>query len=154
MIGSFTGASKGISGLLAIVDEKAPILFKKMLDTGETDDEEEEDEREEDYQQGGEKIYSVYEKPYVPKPEFEKPIETSFWVGIGLEVIGATIICVGYVKDRDMAKAVDKYNVRGQSRSYYGEAWDEVESNRKSRNTLYVIGGIILATGIGVHIWF
>jgi len=30
MIGSFTGASKSISGLLAIIDEKAPILLKKL----------------------------------------------------------------------------------------------------------------------------
>jgi len=150
LIGSFTGASKGISGLLTIVDEKAPILFKKMLDTDETEDEEET----ENYEEEEEKSYSVSEKPDWATPKFDKPINTSFWVALGLDVIGATIICVGYAKDRDMAKALDKYNVSGQSRSYYGDAWNDVESNRSSRNTLYVIGSIILATGIGVHIWF
>jgi TolB-like protein len=150
LIGSFTGASKGISGLLAIVDEKAPILFKKMLDTDDTSDL----EKAVDYKLDEEENYSVSEKTNWAKPEFEKPIKTSFWVALGLDVIGATIICVGYAKDREMAKALDKYNVSGQSSSYYGDAWNDVESKRSSRNTLYVIGGIILASGIGVHIWF
>jgi len=30
MVGSFTGTSKNISSLLAIIDEKAPVLFKKL----------------------------------------------------------------------------------------------------------------------------
>jgi len=79
---------------------------------------------------------------------------TSFWVALGLDIVGAAIIYAGYSKDRDIAEARDKYDVRGQSRDYYGSAYEDAENSRSSRNTLYTIGGIFLASGIGVHIWF
>jgi len=88
------------------------------------------------------------------KTEFKEPVKTSFWVAIGLDVLGAAAIYAGYRKDNEMAKSLDIYRVRGQSRSYYGNAWEDVESNRSSRNTLYVIGGVFLTSGIGLHIWF
>jgi len=89
-----------------------------------------------------------------PRSEVEKPSRTSFWVALSLDIVGAAIIYAGYLKDRDMMEARDRYDFRGQSRSYYGDAWEDAESSRSSRNMLYAVGSIFLASGIGVHIWF
>jgi len=83
-----------------------------------------------------------------------KPIKTSFWVGLGLEVLGAGLIYAGYSKNEDAKKEYDKYNVRGQTLEYYEYAQKNVEDNRSARNAFYAVGGLVLASGIGVHIWF
>jgi len=92
---------------------------------------------------------------YTPqRSEVEKPSNTSFWVGLGLDILGAAVIYAGYLKDRDMMEARDKYDVSGMSSSYYNNTWEGAESNRNSRNVLYAIGGVLLASGVWVHIWF
>ncbi|MDR2582299.1 MAG: hypothetical protein LBC75_02330 [Fibromonadaceae bacterium] len=138
LIGSFTGRAKDVYGLEAIVNENAPQMLGKMPDVV--------------YVPEPEPAPKQVPEDAVPKPE--KPIKTSFWVALGLDVLGAAIIYAGYTKDRDIAAARNSYDVRGQSRNYYGDAWEDVESNRSSRNTLYTIGGIFLVSGIGAHIWF
>jgi hypothetical protein len=103
---------------------------------------------------------------YVPAPEFEEPyapapfpaaaprepIKTSFWVAIGLDVLGALFVYAGYVKHEEIWKAYDE-EYRGHG-SDFDTAWKNVESYRSERNMFYVIGGLVLASGIGVHIWF
>ena len=91
---------------------------------------------------------------YATTAEPEKPIITSFWVAIGLDVLGVAILYAGHISHEEMWKASDEYYVRGLSQSYYNDAWSKVEKNHRDRNTLYAIGGIVLASGIGVHIWF
>jgi len=122
LIGSFTGNSENIFGLLDLIDEKAPALFKRL--------------------------------PGVDTSNLEKPRKTSFWVAIGLDVLGAVIISVGYMKHEKMWEANERYNESGHSGDYYNDAWNEVESIKETRNALYILGGVFLATGIGVHIWF
>jgi hypothetical protein len=96
------------------------------------------------------------EDPYTPAPfpaaEPGKPIKTSLWVAIGLDVLGAVLVYAGYSKDREMERAYDE-EYRGHG-SDFDAAWKNVESNRSSRNAFYVIGGLVLVSGIGVHIWF
>jgi hypothetical protein len=99
------------------------------------------------------------EEPYTPTPapipeevEPEKPIKTSFWVAIGLDVLGALFVYAGYSKHEEMWRVYDE-EYRGH-RSDFNSAWENVESNRSMRNTFYVIGSLVLASGIGVHIWF
>jgi len=87
-------------------------------------------------------------------PEVREPIKTSFWVAIGLDVLGVALISAGVAKNQDVSKAIDKYKVIEQSPEYYKDARKEVENSKSTRNTLYVIGGAFLASGIGVHIWF
>jgi len=82
------------------------------------------------------------------------PVKTSFWVGIGLDVLGAAFIYAGYAKNDDMLKEHDKYNVSGQTLEYYEDAQKKVEDKRSTRNAFYAVGGLLLASGIGVHIWF
>jgi len=111
-----------------------------------------------------EKVRYIYKSnPYVPVPSGEpyalttevgKPIKTSFWVALTLDVLGAAILYAGHIKHEEMWKAYERYNKSGYSSEYYKDAWNEVESIRETRNALYIIGGVFLATGIGVHIWF
>jgi len=75
----------------------------------------------------------------------------SFWTGIGLEALGAAVMFAGYMKHQEMQNAHDRYK---EKESDFGDAWDKVESNRKTRDILYIAGGVLLASGIGVHIWF
>jgi len=98
--------------------------------------------------------YTNYTDYNTSMPAVEKSSRTSFWVALGLDLLGAIFIYNGYAKDRDMMEARNSYDVSRRSGSYYDNAWEDVESNRSSRNMLYAIGGIFLASGIGVHIWF
>jgi len=100
------------------------------------------------------KLGETYINYNTSMPEVDKPSRTSFWVALGLDLLGAIFIYNGYAKDRDMMEARNSYDVSRQSGNYYDNAWEDVESNRSSRNMLYAIGGIFLASGIGVHIWF
>jgi len=139
LMGSFAGSSKDIAGLLALIDEKATDLFKRMIVEAKP---------------------IVVEKPEVaklePKPEPEvKPFpRTSTWVGLGLELAGAGLLAVGYLKDQEVKDFYDKYNIDGLDRPDYDKAWDKVESSKTQRNLFYIIGGVLLASGIGVHICF
>ena len=190
LIDSFTGNSKDVFGLLSIIDENAPALFKQMLD---------ESKPTPPAPVAMPPAAPVAMPPAAPvamppaapvatppapvampptapmampstapklSPDLVAPIpanvetksgeksRTSFWVALGLDLVGVAVISAGYSKDRDIAEARDKYDVRGQSRDYYGSAYEDAENSRSSRNTLYTIGGIFLASGIGVHIWF
>jgi len=88
------------------------------------------------------------------KTEIKEPVKTSFWVAIGLDVLGAAAIYAGYLQNGKMNEALDKYNQPSQTHEYYKAARKDAESSQSSRNTFYVIGGVFLASSIGVHIWF
>jgi len=170
LIGSFTGYSKSLQGLRGIIDEKAPILFKSMIDEAKTPKDEPNPEVEKpevpelvvEMPEQPEKKLEISEfakklepwKPEPEKPNVEKPIKTSFWVAIGLDLVGTVVIFGGGMKNQEMREALDRYNERGESPEYYKNAWKDVENNRSSRNMLYIVGGVLLASGIGMHIWF
>ncbi|MDR2583933.1 MAG: PEGA domain-containing protein [Fibromonadaceae bacterium] len=90
--------------------------------------------------------YTHKSNVYVPA---NKPSNTSFWVALGLDVLGAAIIYAGYGKHNEMWDAHDRYYGIGSD-----SAWEEVENYRSSRNMLYTIGTMLLVSGVGVHIWF
>jgi len=124
-IGILTGDAEKFDDLLGIVEKKAPSkVFGKIPGALQIAEQE---------------------------PVSSSPIKISFWAGIGLEVLGAAVMYAGYTKHKDMLDAHDKYK---EEESDFGGAWDKVESNRKTRNTLYIVGGALLASGVGVHIWF
>jgi hypothetical protein len=136
-----TGQAKDMPGLLDILEKKAPGMFGKMPGIVYVLEPE------------SAPVPTPVPEDAVPKPE--KPIiRTSFWIAIGLDVLGAAVIYAGYTKDEKMSEALNKYNEINQPYEHYKDAWKDVESNRSSRNTLYIIGGTLLASGVGVHIWF
>jgi len=132
LIGSFTGSSKDISDLLTIIDEKAIALFKKL--PGISDN-----------------ISDLGNN--TPKKPSKARFRISYW-SLGLNVLGAAIIGYAVYENGEAKKAYDKYYVDGQPSSYYEKSWKDVEDSRSKRNTFYIIGGLVLASGIGVHIWF
>ena len=96
-------------------------------------------------------------KKWEKKKEEKSFFRTSFWIGLGLEAVGAVIIERGYRTGNEEAKRLYKYYKeieQGYPAEKYKDAWNDVEKRRKDRNMYYVIGGVVLASGIGVHIWF
>jgi len=138
---AITGQAKDVSGLIEVLDKKAPGMFGKMPGIVYAPEPE------------SAPVPKPVPEDAVPKPE--KPIiGTNFWVALGLDVLGVVLIYLGYDKDKEMMKSYDTYRVREEREDYYDDAWKDVDNNRSSRNTFYVIGGALLASGIGVHIWF
>jgi len=144
LMGSFTGSSKDIAGLLVLIDDKATDLFKRMIVEAKP---------------------IVVEKPELAKmepkleagiPKDEKPFfkKTSFLVAVGLDLVGAGMLVAGYMKDKKLKDTFADYNYDGYDQPYYDNAWGNVESTRIQRNVFYILGGVILASGVGVHIWF
>jgi len=80
--------------------------------------------------------------------------KTSTFVAIGLDILGAAAIGYGIYENMKASNAYDDYGKRGQSMEYYDDAWEKAKSSTTRRNILYIVGGTVLASGIGVHIWF
>ena len=87
-------------------------------------------------------------------PEVEKSSKSNYWAALILNAMGAVLISAGYAKHEEMWMTSHDYYVRGQSQNYYDDVWSNVEAKHRERNTLYAIGGTLLALGIGIHIWF
>jgi len=90
----------------------------------------------------------------LPQKEYIESTKTSRPVAIALSVLGAAVIGFAVYENSEMNVAFEKYNKKGYSKDYYESTWQDVESRRSSRNTFYVIGSLILSSGIGVYIWF
>ena len=96
-------------------------------------------------------------KPIPVVNEETKPVEktTNYTVvAIALDIAGVALISAGFVANANMQSSLDKYGKVGKDSAYYEDNWKDAQSSRGNRNVLYVVGGLILASGIGVHIWF
>jgi hypothetical protein len=148
LMGSFTGNFKDIYSSLALIDEKATDLFKRMLVESKPIEVEKPEVA---------KIEPAPAKPEVIVVE-KKPSKTAFWVAIGLDLAGAGLLVAGYMKDQELKTAHNKYNNKNKEhpdgQAGLDDAWDKVENVQTQRNAFYILGGIFLAAGIGVHIWF
>jgi len=99
---------------------------------------------------------SVVESPKQVETEIPKVEKSnvSFWVGLGLDVLGAAAIGVGFLQNSKMEDSFKKYGESGLSPEAYNKHWEDAESSRTNRNIFYIAGGVLLASGIGVHICF
>ncbi|MCL2283042.1 MAG: hypothetical protein FWC26_06965 [Fibromonadales bacterium] len=93
------------------------------------------------------------------KPEFEQKkseSNASFWVALAFDIVGAAAFFNGYLKDREARDMRDKYRSLDSSapRSDFGKAWGKVEKARDARDVSFIVGGIFLGLGVGVHICF
>ena len=95
-----------------------------------------------------------------PKPntmvyEQAKPAKTSLTkVAVALDIVGVVLVSAGLMANANMQNALDKYGKTEKDPAYYEDIWRDVKSNRSARNILYIAGGLALASGVGVHIWF
>jgi TolB-like protein len=147
LMSSFTGYFKDMYSLLALIDEKAPDLFKKMLVESKAIE--------------VEKPELAKVEPVPAKPEVvvvQKPVKTSFYVAVGLDLVGAGMFVAGFLRDQNLTAAYDKYKKdeynKANGQADFDNAWSEAEKVQTQRNVFYIVGGVLLASGIGVHIWF
>jgi len=147
--GSFVTESENAMGLLATIREKAPGLFAEIK-------KEESLESTVDFilDNEGSKKEKIKINPQVGGVENKS--NASFWVALAFDVLGAALLCNGYFMEREVVSRNDKYSSLGStaSQSDFNSAWSRIEDAKTARNFSYVAGGILLATGIGVYIWF
>jgi len=92
-------------------------------------------------------------KPY-DKPETGIAVtsKTSFWVALGLDALGVAALGIGLQQHFKAAGYYDDYKESvGDEKK---ELKKKVEDTATMSNIFYITGGVLLATGIGVHIWF
>jgi len=143
LLGSFVTESKSLTGLLNTIRGKAPGLFARIPKAGkklDVDDKFAEQPKKIDPQVGS----------------VEKKINTSFWVALALDVVGAGLLFYGYTQDKAAVDRHAEYNALGvlASQSEIDTAWQAVDDAKTARNVSFATGSIFLVAGIGVHIWF
>jgi len=98
-------------------------------------------------------------------PTESQKIKTSFWVALGLDVLGATALGLGIYNNAKSSKSSDEskrlYNAEPKdedeykkNKKAYDDEQDKMKSAEKARNIFYATGGALLVGGIAVHIWF
>jgi len=101
-------------------------------------------------------VEDYHEKPDVDF-DYSEPNKTaisSFHVALALDVIGVLAIGYGYAKDLDAKDGYASYKRLSSGQSEMDGAWQKADDARTARNVSYVLGGLFLAGGVGVHIWF
>ncbi len=177
LIGSFAGDAKDLRGLLSVLEQEAPKMFEEMrgpapkpapkpvppppapepvpspapLPQPFSAPVQLEDPA------GLELSNNVPGRidPQVDTEEY-KPSNNSFWVALALDVAGAAFVGYGIYKNNEVANKYNDYKDLGNNvaQSTLDRAWKEFEDAKTTRNISYVLGGMLLASGIGVHIWF
>jgi hypothetical protein len=161
MLEDFVKESTDLKGLLDAIRESAPGLFSKLM--------------------------PKEELPAAPAPEIAKPEiaidtpsvataaeiptnipsepkkdKTSFWVAIGLDVLGATAIGLGiYNNSKSNTYYNESQNILGDKsldnqakRKAFDDKYKKMQDTETMRNIFYATGGALLLGGIAVHIWF
>jgi hypothetical protein len=143
LLGDFVKESTDLKGLLDAIRENSPSLFAKITQR--------------------EKLNRGKISTNIPAEPSDT--KTSFWVAIGLDVLGATAIGLGVYNN---AKASDYHkeskNLLNEKPTGQGEyqgnkaafnaKYKKFEDAETMRNIFYITGGALLAGGIAVHVWF
>ena len=133
LLGNIVMESNGVIGLLGVIREKSPGLFGRILSEPEF--------AEFKNLQNGEVA--------------SKKSNASFFVAVGLDVLGAVALGYGIYQHIHSNKLYDDYKKMPYGRDdEYGKALDKANSAQQRRNIGYTVGSVLLAAGIGVHIWF
>jgi len=142
LLGYYTKETPDIKGLLDAIRENSPNLFAKVT-------------------KGGGATISTN----IP---IESKTKTSFWVALGLDVLGGSAIGLGIyhnakagkyydetknLSNRDKTKPIDKTEYEN-NKIAYEDKQDKMKSAETTRNIFYATGGALLLGGISVHIWF
>jgi len=142
-IGDFVKEASDYKGLLEAIRENSQALFAKIMppDT----------------------LASI--PTNIPEP---KKIKNSFWLALGLDVLGATAIGLGIYnnsKSSDYNKECKSITKTLPNPDMYPTEFDAAErafnskhkkmqSAETARNIFYATGGALLLGGVAVHIWF
>jgi hypothetical protein len=152
MLGSFVTESENVKGLLLTIREKAPGLFANISPTIDLT------------------APAVSANPITPiQPTAVKKSNTSFFVALSLDILGAAAIGFGIYKHTDSNKLYDDYKKNtappesveqwtdSQLETFESEKsrqFEKIKNAETFRSIGYAVGGALLASGIAVHIWF
>jgi len=179
LIGSFTGDSDDLKGLLVLLEAKAPKLFDAMPGVSSAAPDNAvalpvsvlpekfvvpappalppavNDLKDTvDVDLGYKAPKSI--DPQVEMEEF-KSSSTSFWVALALDVVGAAFIINGVLENSEAKENYDKYkslNRNTAPQELFDRTWKDVDDAKTARNISLGVGSVLLISGIGVHIWF
>jgi hypothetical protein len=146
-IGDFVKEATDYKGLLEAIRENSPALFAKIMPQAKPD--------------------TVASIP-TNIPAEPKKSNNSFWVALGLDVLGATAIGLGIYnnsKSSDYSKECKNITKTLPNPDLYPNEFDAAElafnskhkkmqSAETARNIFYATGGALLLGGVAVHIWF
>jgi hypothetical protein len=156
MLEDFVKESTDLKGLLDAIRESAPGLFSKLMP------------KEElpaapvpEIANDTPSMATVAEIP-TNIPSEPKKLKTSFWVAIGLDVLGATAIRLGiYNNSKSNTYYNESQNILGDKsldnqakRKAFDDKYKKMQDAETMRNIFYATGGALLLGGIAVHIWF
>ena len=87
---------------------------------------------------------------------YKKSIFLSTFSGTALNVAGAIFLGIGLSANTDAKDYYNDYSKLDLSskQGKFNDLWDKYEKKKKSRNIYYIVGSVLLVSGIGVHIWF
>ena len=138
-IGDFVKESSDYKGLLEAIRENSPTLFAKIMppDT----------------------LASISTNI----PAEPKKIKNSFWVALGLDVLGGAAIGLGIYNNARVSdyrsdcekikKEVDLAGYEAAER-LFDDKHKKMQNAGTARNIFYATGGALLLGGVAVHIWF
>jgi hypothetical protein len=144
MIADFVKMAKDLKGLLDIVHENAPILFKKINPPPATP-------------AATAVAMPANEQPAsipVNIPASETKIKNTNWLAIGLEVAGVAAIGFGLSQFTAGNNYYDKYKDRNYFKADRKAAYEDAKSAKTLSTISYIAGGVLLASGITIHILF
>jgi len=146
LLGDFIKESTDLKELLNATRENSPDLFAKII---------------------SETIKESQPPTSIPTsiPAEPKRSKTSFWVAIGLDVLGATAIGLGVysnAKSRDyhresqslLKDVPEELGQYAERESEFKSKYKKMQNAEIMRNIFYATGGTLLLGGVAVHIWF
>jgi len=139
LLGSIVMESKDMMGLLAVIREKAPELFGKIRSEPEVTE-----------------LKNVQNVQNVQSGISTQKSNTSFYVAVGLDVLGAVALGYGIYQHINSNKLYDDYKKmpQGNTDEEYNKALKKANDAQQRRNIGYSVGSALLAAGIVMHIWF
>ncbi|MCL2259905.1 MAG: hypothetical protein FWC15_00960 [Fibromonadales bacterium] len=156
LLGSFVTESVNVMGLLKAIRDKAPDLFARINSKATEQKPEPESVISLVEEVDSELDNKLGQKIDTQIESVEKKGNASFWVALGFDLVGVGLVAYGFVKNAE-AKDLhyDYWNLpRASSQDEFDRLWEKADDARSMRNKLYIVGSLVLATGIGVHICF
>jgi len=142
LLGEIVSESPDLKGLLETIREKSPNMFVKL-------------KKEEPREQIKVAEPSKEEVKIIPSNvPTESKIKTSTFVAIGLDVLGVAALGVGMYKNSKKTDYYDESVKLKKEGKEYKETYNKAQDAQSSRNIFYIAGGVLLLSGIGVHVFF
>jgi hypothetical protein len=144
LIGELVKVSPDFTGLLEIIQEKAQDLFLKITKKDKID----------------EKRDIIVEKKIDAESSIptnissEKKSGTLFWVAVGLDALSVAAVGYGISQNSKGNDFYNKYQDKNLRRVEQQAAYDNAQKAKSTRNISYIAGGVLLASGITIHILF